>query len=159
MQIERMGRPLTSLMLNRTFEQNLSVRDSARDLWNRTSMDQWTVFIPEIAHNLGVMDSFDANCGNQFLADPAAGVDRYTTLAGILADDRVWLRLDAAICDNYLGVEGSSIDCGGRQLTYDVVDVSWAVLVRGGFPPVTDGIAPDPAKTGGTTFPYLAEPQ
>lgn len=163
MQIERMGRPLTNIMLNRAFEQNPSVKDAARDLWNQTPMDQWTAFVPEVAMNLGILDSLDANCGNQFLADPAAGSDRYLTLAEILADDRLWVKLDAASCFIYFAVEKSMIipgnDCGGRRLSDDVVKVNLSTLATYAAPWIDDGVAASPAKTDGMTFPYLAEPQ
>lgn len=158
MQIDRMGRPLTNLMLNHTFEPNLLVKDAAKEMWNSAPIDQWTAFIPEIAFNLGILDGFDADCGDQYLADLTAGADRYVMLAAILADDRVWVRLDVVGC-NYLGIETGAMDCGGRPITSDVINKSYTLLMSGGLPPVNDGISPDPVKTSGTAFPYLAEPQ
>jgi hypothetical protein len=50
-----------------------------------------------------------------------------------------------------------NMDCGGRKLSYDVIDISYSVLATGMPQGVTDGID-KPANVDGATFPYLADP-
>lgn len=89
---------------------------------------------------------------------------RYATLAGALGDDRLWLNTAATTCGAYLAVEANAtgvlpnMDCGGRTLAYDVIDVSYSVLATGMLSGVTDGVA-KPNDVDGEIFPYLAPPK
>lgn len=159
-QVERMGRPAINTAANHTFDPNEDTKGAAKDAYNQARQDQWPSFVAEVADNLGILDSLDATCGNQLLAGPMPTADRYDALAGVLADDRLWLNLDGTTCDQYLAVEaGLADDCGGRGLRYDVVEVSYSVLAAGALAGVDDTITADPTKTSAVMFPYLAEPQ
>lgn len=50
------------------------------------------------------------------------------------------------------------MDCGGRTLAYDVIDVSYSTMVAGMLSGVTDGVD-QPGDVSGNTFPYLAPPK
>jgi hypothetical protein len=118
--------------------------------------------------NLAVLDSLDGVCGNAFAASPdAAGPPAVTyPLGSVTADDRLYIKLDAASCttQTFLAVEGNATglipntDCGGRRLTDDVIDIIYSAAAIGALTGVSDGIDADATKTGGTTFPYLATP-
>jgi len=163
-QIDRMGRPAINTALNNAFESDPAVKDEAKDVWNQTAEEQWEAFIPEIQKNLGILDGLNANCGDQLLADPAAGAARYQTLATVLAADKLWVKTDAATCTTYLGVEAALLDptindCGGRRLADDVIERSYSVLATGDFVGLDDTIQAEPTKTAGEAFPYLAPAQ
>jgi hypothetical protein len=175
-QIERMGRPAINTALNKVFEGDDAVKGAAKDAWNEAGEAEFASFAGEVRGNLAILDSLDTVCGNQLLACGATPCDntapdptRYTALAGILADDKLWVNL-AGVCgvvtqtDGYLGVEANAIgvgnnDCGGRRLPADVIETSYSVLAAGVLEGVDDDITADATKTGGTTFPYLAPPQ
>lgn len=163
-QIDRLGRPAINTALNHTFDPDMATKDMAKDNWNTAAQAEWTSYIPEIAYNLGILDSLDTVCGNQLLADPVLSADRYLGLAAILADDRLWVKFGAATCSGYLSVEANAAgiannDCGGRRLADDVIDRSYSLLAAGPFGAVGDTISADPVKTAGAAFPYLADPQ
>jgi hypothetical protein len=93
-------------------------------------------------------------------------------LAGLLADDELYLDTSRMACNAYLSLEFSVVtqipvsSCGGRAPTYDVIDTSYSVLTRGlsGFNPSTlaplfgDNADAPVAGTTDTTFPFLAAP-
>lgn len=184
-QIDRMGRPAINTALNHSFDTTKTTKDAAKDAYNQdkdpTNWVKPTVYVPEFMANLGVLDALDAKCGNQLSykgTTPAA--DSYSPLAGLLADDRLWLKTDATTCSlttsptlidstpgGYLAVEGASSvpnnDCGGRTLSYDVMNISYSLLAAGagGLAPPTnqlDGVMAVPDRSKGSTFPYLAVP-
>lgn len=165
-QIDRFGRPAINTALNNTFNANMEQKDQAKDAWNADDkVAGWAAkYKAEVAKNLAIIDSLDANCGNQLLASKDVAAGRYDTLASVLADDRQWLNANATSCDVYLGVEANATmlvpnqDCGGRALKYDVIDISYSALAAGSLVGVTDGIGP-PNSVGGEVFPYLAAPQ
>ncbi len=164
-QIDRFGRPAINTALNHTFDVDAAKKDAAKDAYNADKLAaKWSAtYTPEFATNLAILDSLDTVCGNQAFAgnDPIAG--RYNTLAGVLADDRVWVKTDATSCTTYLAVEANATmflpngDCGGRKLAYDVIDESYSLLAIGMVAGVGDGIAAD-EDTNGAAFPYLAAP-
>lgn len=99
----------------------------------------------------------------------------YNTLAGILADDELYLDTSKPRCKAYLAVEfsivqtggfGSNTDCGGRAPDNDVIDSSYSVLAAGinGFDLTADPPAPQfgdnvPVHSDlTTTFPFLGDP-
>jgi hypothetical protein len=108
-------------------------------------------------------------CGNVPLWTPngsgQATPTSYVQLAGLLADDELYLDTSKTTCDAYLSLEFSLVtmipvsSCGGRAPSYDVMDYNYSVLALGlaGFDP-TNGLAPvfhdDPASchTGGASM-------
>ncbi len=171
-QIDRMGRPAINTALNHTFDPDLTAKGAAKDTYNRDIAPAgWpAAYGPEQAKNLAIYDGLDRVCGNQLLAgDGGASPTNaavYGGLAGgVTADDRLWLNTAGTTCTTYLAVEANAAipalantDCGGRGLPYDVIDVTYSVVAIGAPAGVTDGIAADTDKTGGTTFPFLAMP-
>jgi hypothetical protein len=165
-QLDRFGRPAINTALNNTFSDNMEQKDQAKDAWNADDkVDGWPMkYRAEIAKNLAVLDALDATCGNQLLAGKDVVAGRYDTLANILADDRQWLNANGTSCDIYLGVEANAVpilpnmDCGGRALKYDVIDISYSALAAGALMGVTDDIAAG-SSVGGEIFPYLGVPQ
>jgi hypothetical protein len=169
-QIDRFGRPAINTALNHTFDVD-PAKGMGKDAYNQDSdPTKWAAASgPEFAKNLAILDGLDTNCGNQILAtklampgDPIPPT-RYATLAGALANDRIFVDTSAAACTTYLAVEAAAtglqpnMDCGGRKLDYDVIDTSYSALAAGVFAGVTDGVAAD-ADTKGTAFPYLTAP-
>lgn len=111
-------------------------------------------------------------CGNS-AAYNAAGTTPamgYGALAGILADDRLYLDTSKTTCGLYLAVEFSVVTsvanatCGGRAPAYDVIDFTYSVVAAGtaGFtqpnfvPKIGDGVGPHADLL--TAFPYLGAP-
>lgn len=131
-------------------------------------------------------------CGNQALYNNMAGGQigspvacfngsmqyqagcSYGPLAGILADDELYLDTSKTMCRAYLAVEfaavttgpGTNTDCGGRAPTNDVMDSTYSVAAAGiaGFDLTADPPAPLFGDTVGphaditTTFPYFGPP-
>jgi len=170
-QIDRMGRPAINTALNATFELDAGTKNAKKDSYNQdTAATGWGAkYAPEQAANLAIYDGLDQACGNQFLAQDAGpnggpNIAVYGALAGVTADDRLWLNTAGTSCTTYLAVEANATmlipnqDCGGRGLAYDVVDTTYSVVAIGKAAGVTDGVSPDATKTGGTTFPFLAPP-
>lgn len=164
-QIDRMGRPAINTALNHTFELITETKDAEKDKWNQNSDPAtWTTYAGEIGKNLAVLDGVDTMCGNQLLADPAKmDATRYATLAGVLADDRLYVNTDGAGCTTYLAVEANAVgvmnnDCGGRRLSYDVIDVSYTVLVAGKLDASIGDTIPISDAAKGEIFPHLADP-
>jgi hypothetical protein len=163
-QIDRFGRPAINTALNHSFDKDPMAAGKAKDAYNaEADASMWaTLAAPQFAGNLAILDGLDTKCGNQIAAGPTPTAGRYAALAGVLADDRVWLNTAATACTTYLAVEAdflgnANMDCGGRKLDYDVIDASYSALAAGAFSGVGDGIAAD-ADTKGTAFPYLTAP-
>lgn len=141
-QIDRMGRPAINTVGSKTFD--AANRDAAEDAYNKEAdMSKWSAFAPDIAASLAVLDALDkpdnatpamAGCGNQVAAGGKQDAGTYDTLAGVLADDRIWVKLTAkGGCGLYLGVEANFLGvandtCGGRTPVDDVVDESYSLL-------------------------------
>jgi hypothetical protein len=169
LQVDRFGRPAVNTALNNTFEANTATADTAKDAYNADGTPTgWSgKFQSEVAKNLAILDGLDGNCGNQIFADPskASNLERYGTLATVLADDRQWLDTSKATCTQYLAVELNATgkipnqDCGGRKLSYDVIDTTYSALAIGAPTGVGDNIAAVETKVNGAAFPYLAAPQ
>lgn len=174
-QIDRMGRPAINTALNATFELDAGTKGAKKDSYNADGVQAgWAKYAPEQAANLALFDCLDTVCGNQLLAQDGGSAPTnlkvYGALASVTADDRLWLNTAGTTCTTYLAVEGNATmlvpntDCGGRGLAYDVMDVTYSIVSTGGIgipgaaTTVSDGIDADPAKTGGTTFPFLANP-
>ena len=183
-QIDRMGRPAINTVGSKTFG-TPAARDVAENVYNAASDPAtWgAMFKADIAKSLAVLDALDkadnataamAGCGNQ-VAVPAAtkhAAGAYDFLAGVLADDRLWVKLTAkGGCGLYLAVEANALMvtndfCGGRIPTDDVIDESYSLL-SGAFDftklPANPFLFGDTIAVEGTTnaaylagFPYFA---
>jgi hypothetical protein len=95
----------------------------------------------------------------------------YVALAGLLANDQLFLDTGKSICTFYLGVEfgvvtGSSSTCGGRAPQYDVIDFSLSMIamglsgfsVDGLFTPKIQDLVPAHADVSAANFPFLGAP-
>lgn len=92
----------------------------------------------------------------------------YGTLAGLLADDRLYLDTSKTSCLFYLAVEFGVLatpntTCGGRAPAYDVIDFTYSAVAAGfgGFttafaPRIGDGVAAHTDLLA--AFPYLGAP-
>jgi len=158
-QVDRMGRPAINTALNHVFD-TTSAAGTAKDTYNADkNIAGWqAAYLGEFAKNLGIFDGLDTICGNQIAFTKA---NSYATLAGVTADDRLYINTAGTTCAQYLAVELNALgvtntDCGGRSLKYDVIDTTYSAVAIGATTGVGDGISADTTKTGGTTFPYLA---
>ncbi len=162
-QIDRMGRAGVNTALTDPFNLNSTTKGVTQDAYNAASTPaQWgTQYTARIAGNLAILDSV---CGNQLLAGPSPAEGRYNTLAGVLADDQLYVNSNSGTCDVYLAVEANAVgiantDCGGRTPLVDTIDRTYSVLAIGALSGVTDGVDRDAdAQASTTTFPFLANP-
>jgi len=170
-QIDRMGRAgVNTALTNPFFRESVPTEELAHeailDTYNAASNPkQWvTTFSSEIAQNLAILDSLDTVCGNQLLAGPAPVAGRYNTLAGILADDQLYVNTNSGTCNQYLAVEANAVgitnnDCGGRTPLEDTIDTTYSVLAAGALGGVTDGVPVDGDGAASLTeFPFLDRP-
>lgn len=163
--LDRMGRPLTGNALLAPLAAD-EVSDALKEQYNRGARADWPRLMPVIQETLGLYDSFDGVCGNQWLADTAAPVAaRYRVLAELLADDRLWVDSTTGRCESFMAVERAHFagepgakDCGGRTPTQDAVDVYRSLLVNGSERGVSDGVDRDEHEHGSDAFPFLAAP-
>ncbi|MDB4956640.1 MAG: hypothetical protein JWO36_4209 [Myxococcales bacterium] len=188
-QIDRMGRPAINTALNHTFD-TTAAKGPAKDLYNHdTAVAGWpAAWVSEFVKNLAIIDGLDAStavtggtgCGNQieYNANLTGGGtamgganNSYKTLAGLLANDQLYLDTAKVTCTHYLAVEFGAVTqtgnstCGGRAPSYDVIDVSYSALALGisGFtqpdlaPKFGDGVAVH-SDTSDTGFPFLGNP-
>ena len=135
-QIDRAGRPGINLLLTDPFD-NLAApmtKDNVQNSYNAAAPGNWRNFATDpnyFTKNLAVFDSFDGTCGNQLLAG-AAGAGRYTALATLLADDRLYINANLGTCSNYLALEqGTAGDCGGYHPTVVAMDITYNLLISG----------------------------
>lgn len=162
-QIDRNGRPgITTALISPLAED--TPRGMDRDAYNAAGRSEWSSYAAGIAASLAVYDSLDTVCGNQVLAGPDAVAGRYDTLAGALADDRLYVDTSKSSCGQYLAVELNATgvipndDCGGRALDYDVIDTTYSALAIGAPTGVGDGVDADDGSHSNTAFPFLAAP-
>lgn len=163
-QIDRAGRVAISTATIETFQTDEQIVGVQKDAYNAAGPEDWSGFVPQMMTSLGILDSLDATCGNQLLAD--AGDNRYEFLATILADDRLWVNSESGTCGVYLGVEAEAIGavpagmggCGGRTPADDVIERSYSILAAGTLAGIDDGV---PADDGNVTeaFPFLGAPE
>ncbi|MEM7645656.1 MAG: hypothetical protein AAF203_01990 [Pseudomonadota bacterium] len=180
-QIDRMGRPAINTALNQTFTDD-TTRGAAEDIYNATvNVQTGSTFATTFAAHLAIYDSLvdegaDSNaCGdNPFTnlagtdtSTLATGDSRYSFVAGVLADDQLYIDSSAGgTCTQYLAAEvnvaiGAGLtDCGGRAPTYDVMNVTYSVVAAGGLSGVDDGVdqTDDDSGLSNTTFPFLDAP-
>lgn len=192
-QVERMGRGTINVAVTNPFDLDYTTvgggnsRDATRKKHSEDGNEAgWVAtWKPIIAKTLAIYDGADQTCGNQFgacgayagcaaTATPTA--TRYDALAGVLADDRLYINTSKTNCGFYLGVEaaylqvpGTADFCGGRTPLVDVVDVMYtaATVGAGGFPTmaspkfaITDGVDKELEQTPDslTDFPFLGAP-
>jgi hypothetical protein len=165
-QVDRMGRPAINTALNHVFDPT-SAAGTAKDSYNAdTNVATWGAsYKAQFKANLAILDGLDTVCGNQ-AAYGLAGLPDYTALAGLAADDQLYVDTSQTTCTTYLAVElnathiFTNTDCGGRKLTYPVIWTTYTAAAVGKLDnSVTDGLSgPVASKTNGTTFPYLAAP-
>ena len=155
--IDRMGRALTGNALIGTFDSE-EASNARKEQYNRAPEEAWPMFVPDLAETLAIYDGFDGICGNQWFADRRVDLGRYTKLALLLADDRIWINSRASRCVHALGVELGDADCGGRPPSFDAVDVFRSLLVNGKTRGVEDGVSQDDRKHSDGDFPFLASP-
>lgn len=165
-QIDRIGRAGINTAVTDPFNANAAAHAGMQDAYNAASDEgDWPDFAEAMATNLAILDGLDRNCGNQLLAGATATAGRYDGLAGVLADDKIYVNTDSGICTQYLAVEADAVgidndDCGGRTPLYDTIDTSYSVLAAGALAGVGDGVPVDtdsPASV--TAFPFLADPE
>lgn len=164
-QVDRMGRAAINTALIAPFA-DADTRGALQDEYNAGAdpSDWANAFAAEIAANLAIYDSLDTVCGNQLLAGDSAAAGRYDALAGVLADDRLYVNTDSGTCQTYLAVEANFLgiandDCGGRTPLYDTVDVSYSVLATGMLSGVGDGVDRDQdGNASPSNFPYYDRP-
>jgi len=174
-------------LLNTVYDAGIT-EDQAKNMYNSSdSSAAWTAaaggFVPWIAQNLPIMDALDGVCGNQaFALQPDAGAKAYGTLATVLADDELYVDTTVDVettgtC-SYLGAELEAVgdappmsNCGGRQPTEDVIDITYNLLACG-IPCLSSGAGGGFQILGGggtakaassnppndTTPPYLGAP-
>jgi len=170
-QIDRMGRAgintaATAPFFRESVAEEQELHDEVSDEYNSASdPSEWVdLFGDRIADNIAILDSLDTVCGNQLLAGPTAAPGRYDALAGVLADDQLYVNTASGTCQQYLAVEGNAVgidndDCGGRTPLHDTIDVTYSVVAIGQLTGVTDGVPVDADGTASiTTFPYLDSP-
>ena len=170
-QIDRMGRAgintaATAPFFRESVAEEQELHDEISDEYNSASDPaEWAdLFADRIAGNIAILDSLDTVCGNQLLAGDEVTEDRYAALAGVLADDQLYVNTASGTCQQYLAVEGNAVgipntDCGGRTPLHDSIDVTYSVVAIGALTGVTDGVPVDADGTASlSAFPYLASP-
>jgi hypothetical protein len=164
--IDRMGRPLTGNALLAHLGKDEEA-DAYKLQYNEATPETAESFVPVIARSLALYDGYDGHCGNQLMIDAAAPPgERYTPLAKLLADDRLWVNSASSTCTQLFGVELAALpggarwrnDCGGRTLHYDAVNVYRSLLAGGTNDAVTDGVRADDREHSDVVFPFLAAP-
>ncbi len=170
-QIDRMGRPAVNTALTNPYgvsgAQASDTTDITRGFYNADAdPTKWGAnWTPAITANLAVLDGLDGTvaggqkCGNQFAYTAA---NKYTTLATVLANDALLMDTTKTTCSQYLAVEVGLVSgvaattCGGRTLSYDVVDTTYSALAAGVLTGVSDGIAE--VTKPAAAFPYFQPP-
>ena len=169
--IDRMGRAGVNTAVTNPFDlvSGKSI-DQTKDDYNANGdPTTWSQYAPQFAKSLAVLDSLDGTCGNQLLAKPASGAtipaDRYLGLAGVLADDQLYVNTGSTTCQVYLGVEANATnavpnsDCGGRTPLENTIDETYSLLAIGATSGVTNGITMDTDHQASlTAFPFLQPP-
>jgi hypothetical protein len=159
---DRVGRPATSHLWLEPFE-DAGTRDAALNDYNAaaTESDWKADFAAMIQQSLAYVDGVDGECGNQLASDADVGVGgkRYEFFANLFTDDKLYVDLNIASCDQYLAVEINSVgiqvaECGGRMPGEDVIDLLYSLFIVGQPSGVSDGVA-STAGALGSEFPYL----
>lgn len=164
-QMDRIGRPAINTALNNAFNPDNTSKQAAKDAYNTAAPADWAAQAPILAGGLGIVDGIDTVCGNQLAYDGAGGTSTYyAPLAGVLADDEIYVNSASSSCTTYLAVEANALgivpnnDCGGRVMSYDVIATSYSVLVAGQLSGIDDGIPAEAVPADPDVFPFLAAP-
>ncbi|MBW8841761.1 MAG: hypothetical protein JF608_08125, partial [Sphingomonadales bacterium] len=167
--LDRMARPFVGNTLLGVAPFSTDEASGAeRERFNAAGPGAGTVFVSRIEKSLAFEDGLDGKCGNQLLASTTSPSQaRYRILAGLFADDRLWVNSAAQTCRHFLAVELAALagrkdyaaDCGGRSPTYEAPNM-WRSLLVGGSTDVVewDGLSGDEHVASATTFPFLAAP-
>jgi len=167
--LDRMARPFVGNTLLGVAPFSTDEASGAeRERFNAAGPGARTAFVGRIEKSLAFEDSLDGKCGNQLLASKtSASLSRYRVLAGMFADDRLWVNSAARSCRQFLAVELAALagrkdyaaDCGGRSPTYEAPNM-WRSLLVGGSTDVIewDGLSGDDHVASAVTFPFLAAP-
>jgi hypothetical protein len=189
-QIDRMGRPAIATTLVALLAPPGAARIARRDAYNdatdpatwlTTLIDTNDTIEHELEVNLAIFDALDRDivtmpspgCGSAlgYVGSPSPA--SYQVAAVLFADDQLYVDTSRSACGVYLDIEieiASNLDhihmtCGGRTPSYDVVDVTYSLLISGlaGLDPASGlrGLIRDEvdAHTDVTpTFPFLAPP-
>jgi len=163
LQIDRVGRAATATGLIEAFNGDSSAKGNAKDRYNTGTPEGGALFAAQIASSLAILDALDETCGNQLVAD--VGEERYSFLAGVLADDQLYVDSTREVCGTYLGLEAEIVGaispgtggCGGRMLDDDVIERIYSVLALGALDGFDDTIAANDADNS-SAFPFLAAP-
>ena len=159
-QIDRAGRPLTG--------NGLLESDAAKDAYNAATPADGKRFEAAIAGGLALYDGYDGQCGDGWLIDKAAApAARYSRLAALLADDRLWVNGASAQCTQLFAVERAAVggeralagDCGGRTPNYSAANVYRSLLAGGKTTGIGDGLVKDEREHSTSAFPFLAAPE
>lgn len=164
-QIDRMGRPAVATATIATFSSDDVAKGQMKDAYNAAAPASWATYSGEMKKSLAILDSLDGVCGNQLVADQTA--ERYAFLAGVLADDQLYVHSERGECGIYLGLEAEIVGavgegegkCGGRTPTDDVIDRSYSVLAAGVLAGVDDGVTGADANADPNVFPFLGAPK
>jgi len=147
-QIDRQGRPVISLL----------IPEGQRDAYNAASdPDAWPgLFAAEIEAATAALDLADGVQGNGFISPPV--------FAEIAADDRLQVDLEWSQCTGFFSIETSDLvpqphtnNCGGRQLSENVVDDLLSMQVSSWDPTISDFVDANDVPFL-TEFPFLAAP-
>ena len=175
-QIDRMGRAAVNTALTNPFGLVPGkTSDQTKDEYNAASDPAgWKAsFQPAIRTHLAILDGLDGTCGNQLAAAAPLDANRYAALAGVLADDRLYLRTDKTTCGLYLAAEADAVnltqnngDCGGRTPVEDTIKETYSLLLTGKPTGITDGLAvgangfgaDQDGNPNATIFPFLGDP-
>src|SRR4029079_8466717 len=66
--------------------------DRRKEDYNAAAPADWPHFATDMRPSLALYDALDGTCGNQWLAARTRdAAERYELLAGVLADDRLWI--------------------------------------------------------------------
>ncbi|MEM6731976.1 MAG: hypothetical protein AAF658_10495 [Myxococcota bacterium] len=159
-QIDRSGRAVATALID-AFNGDEDARGAAKDSYNQASPSMWSSFQGSMRASLAILDSLDTVCGDNLVADLVS--PRYTALAGVLADDQLYVNTASGTCGVYLGLEAEFVGaigsgaggCGGRAPDDDVIARSYSVLSGPTLADVDDTIiANDVANSA--SFPFLA---
>ncbi len=164
-QIDRVGRAAISTATVDTFSGDGAMKNATKDAYNAASPGSWSTFAATIETSLAILDSLDASCGNQLAAD-LDPEDRYAGLAGVLADDQLYVNSASGTCGVYLGLEAEIVGalepgeggCGGRTPEDDIIERSYSVLAAGLLEGIDDTIEENDVSFS-SAFPFLAAPQ
>jgi hypothetical protein len=166
MLLDRMGRPAVNTALTDPFDQVPGLTtDQVKDQYNAATTGNWGAYASTtyIAKNLAIFDGFDGNCTNQLLEGTAGSATRYSTLANVLADDRLYVNATFGVCTKFLGVEQNSAgDCGGRHPTMVVMDVLYNLLIANNLSAGYSngvGLDFDGGVANNAPFPFLIAPK